>query len=229
MPLLEAEANKLTNPSLTKGVVELFFERGSEDLLRQLPFKPVQGSSFDWVVEKSMPTGNSARNPYGGTPIPGGVGSRTRLDIKVGHLMRNADTAKIDTRVKSDINDLHVEDIELASKRLMHDFRTQFIHGNASYQKGTGYNLAGLDYYLDKYAGVYANNGYVSSVHNGFKDRKAFATSDGTPYGTKQFLDLAVLEDLTTRYKGAGFDVLYSDRKTAIEFKGILNLSLIHI
>lgn len=223
MPLLEAEANKLTNPSLTKGVVELFQERGSGELLKQLLFKPVQGSSYDWVVEKSIPTGNSARNPYGGTPIPGGVGSRTRVDVKVGHLMRNADTAKIDKRVKSDINDLHAEDIKLAAKRLMRDFRTQFVHGNGSYQKGTGYNLPGLDYYLDLFAGKYANGSLVASTYAGFSDRKAFATADGTPYGAAQTLDLAVLEDITTRFKGDGFDVLYSDRKTAIEFKNILN------
>lgn len=228
MPLLEAEANKLTIESLVKGVIELLHDRGTRDLFAQLPFKSTEGSSYEWVIEKALPNGHSARDPYGSTAIPGGVGSRTRLSTKAGMLIRDADTAEIDIIGKSNVNSLHAEDIEMAAKRLAFDFRRQFISGNGTWDAGTGYNLTGIDKYLDKFAGYYESAALVDPTIGSFKEQKMFYTSGasaGTPYGTAEPLDYEVLDDLTTRYKGEGFDVIYSNRETANAFKALLNAS----
>jgi hypothetical protein len=134
--------------------------------------------------------------------------------------MRNADTAKIDRRVKSDIHMLHAEDIKMAAKRLMSDFRMQLIHG-----LGAAPNLNGFDYFLDLYAGSWASGAYVPATDFGsaYSERKMFSTSDDSPLGTKKLLDLPIIEDFVSNYKGEGYEVIYSDRRTAVELKNILN------
>lgn len=226
MPTLQAEADKLANPTLTKGVVEVFFDRGTRDHYALLPFKAYEGSSFDWNIEKTLPTGYSARDPYGSTAIPGGVGTRNRLSIKSAALLRNVDTAVIDNIGKSDINNQHMEDIIMGAKKFAEDHRRDFFRGNGTWNEGTGYNLSGLDYYLDKYAGRYQSGALVSGAWGSFVDQKYFPTtggSAGTPYGTKANLDLGMLDDLLTREKGLGFDVVFSDRKSFLSFKKQLN------
>lgn len=228
MPTLDYEANLLTNPSLQRGVIETIFDRGDRDLFMLLGFKPFEGSSYDWVLEKTLPGGNSARNPYA-CGLPEGVGSRSRPTSRAGALIRNADTAKIDVIGKSDWNDLHAEDIELAAKALARDFRTEFILGDDSWNDGYGYHLGGLEAFLRKYAGNYQSNSLVLGDFGDFREQKLFATTGagvaGTPYGTAANLSFETLYDLVSRYKGEGFDVLFVNRRTSVEIMTLLSVA----
>lgn len=204
MPLLATEADKLTLPSLQRGVIEVIITRGARELLLQLPFKRFEGDSYAFNREKTLPTDKSARDPYG-TSIPGGVGTRERVAVASGMLARNADTAKIDVIGKSNINNQRANDIIMAAKALARDFVEQFISG-----MGDSYNLKGLEYWLDVY-------------DTEFTEQKVFADDAGDGTGTAQNLSLNLLDDLLTRWKGEGFDVIYSDRETYVEVMDLLN------
>lgn len=223
MPLLEAEANKLTNPSLVTGVIDKFRERGAIPLLNAIGFKPYQGSQYDFVLEDTLPSGSSARSPYGETPLPNGVGTNNRVSVKAGYFARNADTAEIDMKGKSDLQDLHASDMDKATKKLTRDWRLHFLHGNGSWNEGTGYNLCGLDYFLDKMTGKYVAGSRVAGAWADEQDLKMFGTDNGTPGGTAQNLDLPMLEDFISRPRGLDIDVIYCDRRTYVEYKNILN------
>jgi len=226
MALSLVEANKLTNPSLTQGVTEVFLDRGTRDHYALLPFKEYEGTAFEWNMEKTLPGGYANIDPYGSTSIVGGVGTRNRLSIKAAALMRHVDTAEIDVIGKSDINDQHAEDLLMGAKAFAQQHRRDFFYGNGTYNEGTGYNLSGLDYFLDKYAGRYQSGALVSPTWGNFQEQKFFPTTGanaGTPYGTKATFDYDWIDDLITREKGMGFDVIFSDRNSFLAFKTQLN------
>jgi len=212
MALLKVEADKLTNESLVRGVVEVLITRGNRDLFSLLPFRRFEGSAYAFNQEATLPSGSSARDPYG-TTIPGGVGTRLRQAIDVGMLARDADTALIDIVGKSDFNNQRSNDIQMAAKKLAQDFSFQFVNGRSDL--GVTYadfNLRGLEHWLAT---------YLAS----FPDQVIFATNDGLSNGTKQSLSLTKIDDLLSRWKGQGFDAIKSDRATAVAFKGLLNLA----
>src|SRR5690606_38094423 len=125
-----------------------------------------------------------------------GVGTRERVSLASGMLARNADTAKIDVIGKSNINNQRANDIIMAAKALARDFVEQFVSG-----MGDSYNLKGLEYWL----GVYDAE---------FTEQKVFADANGDGTGAAQNLSLNLLDDLLTRWKGEGFDVIFSNRET---------------
>lgn len=212
MPLLREEANKLTLPSLQRGVIEVLITRGARELLQDLPFKRFEGESYAFNREATLPTSASARDPYG-TSIPGGVGTRQRVAVEAGMLARNADTAKIDVVGKSNINNQRTNDIILAAKKLAQDFVNMYVNGVHDVSGvTTDYNLRGLEHWL----------GFNAPA---FPEQLVFADTNGNGTGTRQALSLTLIDDLTTRYKGEGFKTIYSDRQTLVAFMNLLNLA----
>lgn len=207
MPLLKVEADKISNDSLQKGVVEVIIERGARDLLMYLPFKGFEGRAYAFNLEKTLPTGSSARDPYGTTALPTGVGTRERISVETAMLSRNADTAKIDVIGKSDVNDARYHDTVLAAKKLAADFMEQFISG-----KGARWNMKGLEYWLD----------YFPTVNSDYGDLLVYNTNTGLSSGTKQALALTDLDDLLSRYKGERFQLIVSDRATYVAYRNLL-------
>ena len=61
MPLLSEEADKLTNPSLSRAFIRTIKDRGAQHLFAAYPMKSFQGSSYDVVSEDELASGNSAR------------------------------------------------------------------------------------------------------------------------------------------------------------------------
>ena len=212
MPLLKVEANKLTLPSLQLGVVQTIITRGARELLADLPFKSFEGESYAFNREKTLPTDNSARDPYGSS-LPGGVGTRQRVAVESGMLARNVDTAKIDIIGKSNLNNQRNNDILLASKKLAGDLVAQFLHGihddSGTY---TDYNLKGLEYWLKFYEAD-------------FNEQKIFGTTNGLVTGTKSALSLRMVDDLLSRHFGGDFTAIYSDRATQVTFMNLYNLA----
>ena len=207
MPILKVEADKISNDSLQKGVVEVIIERGARELLQYLPFKGFEGRAYAFNMEKTLPTGSSARDPYGTTALPDGVGTRERISVETGMLSRNADTAKIDVIGKSDVNDARYQDTVLAAKKLAADFMEQFISG-----KGSRWNMRGLEYWGDYYPTVNADYG----------DMLVYNTNTGLSSGTKAALALTDLDNLLSLYKGDRFQMIASDRQTYVAYRNLL-------
>ena len=210
MPTLKAQADLLTHVSLQRGVIEVLITRGARPLLESLPFKSFEGDSYGFNAEVSLPTGHSSRDPYGST-IPTGVGTRQRIAVESGMLVRNADTAKIDVVGKSNINNARANDLMLASKKLASDFTYSFI--NAIHDDtGTDFNMKGLEYWIDFYNGT-------------FTEQEVYGTDDDTATGTSLNLSLRMVDDLLSRQKGDDFHVIYSDRATMVTFTNLYNLA----
>lgn len=209
MPTLEQEANKLTNPSLQRSMIKTIKDRGALELFAQLPHKPFEGKTYDFVVEDSVATGNSAQNPYGNT-IPEGGGSNIRKNVPVTMLIRNALTAEIDINGKSDYFDARQNDMEKEGKKLARDFFRQFLVGRQ--KDGYNWNLRGLEHWLNE---VWTEANYG--------DQYVWGTSDGTSGGTAENLSLNMLDDLLSRQIGQKYDALYMSREGAVEFKALLN------
>jgi hypothetical protein len=210
MPLLSAQANLLTLPSLQRGVVEVLITRGARALMERLNFKSFEGSSYDFNAEVSLPTGHSSRDPYG-TTIPDGNGTRQRISVESAMLIRNADTAKIDVVGKSDLNNQRAGDLIMASKKLAEDFTYMFVNG-VHIDAATDFNLKGLEYWIDFYNGS-------------FTEQEVYGTDTGAATGTKQNLSLRMVDDLLSRNKGYEFDTIYSDRATMVSFMNLYNLA----
>lgn len=206
---LEDQADLLTNPSLQRSMVRTIKDRGARELMAQLPFKSFVGSSYDFTIEDSVGTGNSARDPYAENNIPTGGGKNKRISVGTTMLIRNAITPKIDIVGKSDYFAQREDDFEKEAKKLGRDYFQQFFNGLID-DSGTheGYNLRGLQYWFKKH------------------DRSQqtfYATDDATLTGAAQSLSYTHLDELLSRQRGEPFDVIYMDRETSIAFRSLLN------
>lgn len=209
MGTLKQEADKLTNPSLQRGIIEVIIERGAREVMAQLPFKSFQGTTYDFVLEDQIGTGHSARDPYGTDNIPNGQGANKRYAVPAVGLFRHADVPKIDVVGKSDHNDIRADKIEKQAKKLAKDFVQQLIQGRPD-DTGTynSLNMRGLEYWLDEYDDA---------------SQKVYWTDTGAAGGTAQNLSLTALDDMLSRYKDERFEVIYTDRETWVEIKSLLN------
>jgi len=192
-----AEANKLTVPALLRGVVEVIRKKGARDLFAQLPFKAFEGTTYDFNYEATVASGASVGDPFSTTDLVEGVGTRTRLAIPTRMLARNADTPKISILGKSNINSQRAADIMAAAKKLAFDFQEQYVRG-----MGYDNHANGLDYWVD----------YWNSV--------GFTNQDFDAAGAT--FSAGLLYDLLLRTKYDGFDVIYADNKTTVEFMELL-------
>lgn len=192
-----AEANKLTIPALLRGVLETFRKRGLPDFFAMMLFKEFQGSTYDFNYEATIAGGASVVDPYSTSDLVEGVGTRTRLSIATKSLARNVDTSKIDMLGKSNVNNIHAQNIRDAAKKMAFDFADEMI-------RGMGYNnhVNGLDYWVDYWHSV----GYTDQDFN----------AGGATFSS------SLLYDMLSRTKMESFDVIFADRKTTVEFQSLL-------
>lgn len=184
-------------------------DRGALELFAQLPFKSFEGKSYDVVLEDTIGTGNSAQDPYGNT-IPDGGGSNIRKPVPVTMLIRNAKTAKIDVAGKSDYFDQRQNDMEKQAKKLARDFFRQALVGLQ--KDGWNWNLRGIEHWL--------NHEFDEA---NYPEQFVWGTANGNSGGAAENLSLGMLDDLLSRQIGERHDVLYMNRATAVNFKGLLN------
>lgn len=217
--LLKNEADKLTNPSLQRGVVQTIIDKGASDLVSVLPFDSFAGQSYDYNLEDTEPSGDSAADPYSDN-IADGVGAPQRVAHDVGLLARDVKTPIINEQGKSDINDQRARDIMTGAKRMAKDFIRHHVRAT-----GTGDALNGIEKFLLDYAGdVFADG---TRAYNGDNvprkdEQKIFHTDDDTPGGSGQTLGSKVLRQFLTRSGDEQFDMLWCDEDTYVEVQEIL-------
>ncbi len=192
-----AEANKLTIPSLLRGVLEVIRKRGLPDFFAMMEFKQFEGSTYDFNYEATNASGSSVVDPYSTADLVEGVGTRTRVSVTTKALGRNVDTARIDELGKSNINNIRAQDIRDAAKTLAFDFADQAI-------RGMGYNnhMNGIDYWIDYWHSVgYTDQDFDAATAN-------FSSS--------------LLHDMLLRTKMESFDAIFADRQTTVELMALL-------
>lgn len=218
--LLKTEADKLTNPSLQRGVVETIIDKGASDLVSVLPFDSYQGQSYDYNLEDTLPNDDSAGDPYGSN-IADGVGKPERVALDVGMLARDVKTPIVNEQGKSDINDQRARDIMSSAKKMAKDFIRHHVRAT-----GTGDSLNGLEKFLIDYSGDVLSDG--TRAYNGdtvprVDEQKVFHTDDDSPGGTSQSLGSRVLRQFLTRSGDEDFDLVWCDEDTYVEVQEILS------
>lgn len=218
--LLKSEADKLTNPSLQRGVVETIIDKGASDLTAMLPFDSFAGQSYDYNLEDTLPNDDSAEDPYGDN-IASGVGKPERIVLDVGMLARDVKTPIVNRQGKSDINDQRARDIMSAAKKMAKDFVRHHVRA-----LGTGKSLNGFEKFLLDYSGdVFADG---TRTYNGISaprvdEQKVFHTSDDTPGGTSKDLNTTVMRQFLTRSGDQMFDVVWCDEDTYVQVQEIIS------
>lgn len=191
------EANKLTIPSLLRGVLETIRKRGLPDFFALLAFKQFEGSTYDFNWELTNPTNGSVVDPYSTADLAEGVGTRTRVALATKALGRNVDTAKIDMIGKSNVNNIRAQDIRDAAKAMTFDFAKEAILG-----MGRDNHMNGLDYWVD----YWGANGYADQDFN----------AAGATFSSE------LMYDMLLRTKMEGFDAIFADRITTVQFMALL-------
>jgi hypothetical protein len=209
---LAEQADLLTNPSLTRAMIEIVQDRGAPELFTLLPFKSFVGQSYDFTQEKNIATGSSARDPYS-EDIPTGGGRNRRVSVPARMLIRNAITPKIDVVGKSNFQDQRADDMEKEAKRLARDYFEMAINAASDDPSSPteSPNLRGLEYWFRDYRGLEQS------------DQTFYATDTRAVDGTPENLSYEHIDELLSRQKGEPFDGLMMDRESSIAFKQLLN------
>lgn len=127
MPLLEAEANKLSQETLERGIIEELIDK--DDLFNLFPFMPVDGKAYLYNREKSISEG-AFLDPYETVPEGGADFEEvtTRLRIMAG----DVDMDKFLLKTQSDSNPQLAIQLAAKSKALARKFRRTLINGDNS-------------------------------------------------------------------------------------------------
>ncbi len=125
MPLLRAEAEKLSNNDLLRGVIEEVIDK--EDLFAVLPFTQTQGKAYVYnrengVVEAEFLDPNEA--------IPEGAATFSEVVTKVRILAHDVDIDKFLASTMDDTNDQVAIQLAAKAKGLARKYRRTLIIGN---------------------------------------------------------------------------------------------------
>lgn len=212
--LLKTEADRLTNPSLQRGVIETIIDKGARNLVPILPFDSFEGSSYDYNLEGSQPLDDSAESPYG-SDIADGVGEPERVKLDVAMLARDVKTPIVNQQGKSNFNQQRARDVMSGAKRLARDLVTHHINGT-----GVGVSLNGLEKFLEDFAGRVQANGTTNFDPGQIvrqKEQKIFHTDDDTPGGAASTLDSEVIRTFLTRNGDEPFDMIWTDEQSYVQ------------
>lgn len=126
MPLLRAEAEKLSNNMLQQGIVEEIIDR--EALFALLPFKPITGKAYVYNRENTLSEGdfldpNEAVNEEAST--------FTEVTAKLRILIGDVDVDKFLATTMNDTNDQVATQIQAKAKGLTRKFRRTLAIGDS--------------------------------------------------------------------------------------------------
>lgn len=127
MPLLVAEAAKLSDRQLEKGVIEELIDRDA--LFALVPFMPVDGKSYDYIREKTLSEGEFL-SPY--EPVPEGAATFDEVSTKLRALIGDVDLDKFLLRTQSDKNPQLATQLAAKAKGIGRRFRRALINGDSS-------------------------------------------------------------------------------------------------
>lgn len=127
MPLLAAEAAKLSESQLERGVIEEIIDR--DELFALVPFMGVNGKSYDYVREATLSEG-SFLDPY--DAVPEGAATFTQVSTKLKTLAGDVDLDKFLIATQSDTNNQLAIQLAAKAKGLGRKFRRTLVNGNTS-------------------------------------------------------------------------------------------------
>jgi len=127
MALTLAEASKLSNDILLKGVVETIIK--DSPVLQQLPFIEIVGDGLTYNQEKTLP---SIDFYDAGDVWAESTPTFEKLTAKLTIMGGDADVDNFAKATRSDVNDIEAAVIELKSKALRYKFEEAFIYGDSS-------------------------------------------------------------------------------------------------
>lgn len=127
MPLLKAEADKLSSQMLESGVIEQIIER--DDLFSVLPFMAVQGKAYVYNRENALPTATFL-DPN--EAITEDAASFTEVVSRLRILAGDVDVDKFIQTTQSDTNDQTAIQIAAKAKGVARKFHQVLATGNAT-------------------------------------------------------------------------------------------------
>jgi HK97 family phage major capsid protein len=125
MPLLEAEANKLSQETLERGVIEEIIDR--DDLFALVPFMPIEGKAYLYNRENTISEGEFL-DPY--DDVPEGAASFTEVTTRLRILAGDVDLDKFLMTTQSDHNSQLAIQLASKAKALGRKFRRTLINGD---------------------------------------------------------------------------------------------------
>lgn len=127
MPLLLAEAQKLSNNMLERGVIEEIISR--DDLFALLPFMPINGKAYVYHRENTISEGDFL-SPN--DTVNEGAATFTEITTNLKILAGDVDVDKFLMTTMSDTNDQLSIQIALKAKALGRAFRRAVVQGDSS-------------------------------------------------------------------------------------------------
>lgn len=125
MPLLEAEANKLSQELLERGVIETIIDR--EEMFALLPFKTIDGKAYLYNREATLSEGEFL-DPY--DPVPEGAATFEEVTTRLRILAGDVDMDKFLTSTQSDSNPQLAIQIAAKAKALVRKLKRTMVNGN---------------------------------------------------------------------------------------------------
>lgn len=128
MPLLRAEAEKLSNNMLERGVIEEIIDK--EDLFAVLPFQKIEGKAYVYNREATLSEGDFI-DPVNDT-VPEGAATFTEVTTKLRVLAGDVDVDKFLDATMGDHNPQKAVQIAQKAKGLARKFRRTLALGDSS-------------------------------------------------------------------------------------------------
>ncbi len=125
MPLLEVEANKLSEDLLERGVIEEIIDR--EEMFALMPFKSIDGKAYLYNRENEISEG-AFLDPY--EAIPEGAATFTEVTTRLRILAGDVDMDKFLLSTQSDANPQLAIQIASKAKALTRKLKRTMVNGN---------------------------------------------------------------------------------------------------
>ncbi|MEZ2310754.1 major capsid protein [Paraburkholderia sp. RCC_158] len=127
MPLLQVEADKLSNNQLVAGVIEEIIEK--DELFALLPFVGINGKAYVYDRENTLPDADFL-SPN--DEVNESAGTFTEVVSKLRILAGDVDVDKFLQETESDTNDQRATQIGLKAKAVGRKFKKTIAQGNAT-------------------------------------------------------------------------------------------------
>jgi hypothetical protein len=161
MALSLLEASKLSTDVLQRGVIETFAR--TSPVLELLPFMEIEGNSYKYNVEKTLPTVAYRAVNTGYTANEGQVDQKTEGLVILGG---DVDVDRFIVNTRSNVNDVRAIHTSMKAKALAREFTRSFFHGDVATDpnsfNGLAVRLAGTSQDLDGKTVEDGNDGVLS-------------------------------------------------------------------
>lgn len=127
MPLLRAEAEKLSNNQLEAGVIEEIIEK--DEMFALLPFMAINGKAYVYDREDTL---SAADFLDPNDTVNEGAATFTEVVSKLRILIGDVDVDKFLNATMSDTNDQMTTQVRLKAKALNRKFKQTLVSGNAT-------------------------------------------------------------------------------------------------